>query len=462
MTPPAPATGLPPARFSWRSQSSVLAALSAANLAGGLAMQWYIIARLGAGLRTDALFAALALPQALLAVIASSFMTVLVPLLAGEEHLDFQKRAWTFTSATLGIFLVLGVALGALAPWWVPVLAPGLPSEGHALAVHLARIQLIGMVWTSMAGILGAVYRARHRFIWVESAPAIGTAISFPVLVLTLPAYGVHAAAWTQVLRIALHAVLLAPGLGRFSGFSRDRQLLADAARRLRPLIAGTAYFRSEPLLDRAISSFAPAGDLSVYYLCQQVCTAAVQLTSNALIAPAVPPLASDAKAGAWQAFDARRRRTSKAVLAVALAGTLALLVGPAVLLGLGWLPMSADASVRRAWWVLAALAGLLISGPLAESARAAFYSTGETVTPVRLEALTYTLGIVLKTGAFMAAGLVGLALAASAQATLGAWLLTRALGRSLSVRRVAAAGGGGAAVLVHSPSAAPSERTTP
>jgi putative peptidoglycan lipid II flippase len=435
-----------------RTQGVVLAVLTSLNLAGGLAIQWYITGRLGAGLRTDALFAALALPQALLAVIASSFMTVLVPLVAGEDHPDFQRRAWTFTAATLAVFVVLAVVLTLLAPWWVPLVAPGLPAAGHRLAVQLARIQLIGMVWTSMAGILGAVGRARHRFIWVETAPAIGTAVAFPVLIVTLPAYGVHAAAWVQVLRIALHALLLAPGLGPFVGFSRDRRLLTDVARRLRPLVGGTAYFKSEPVLDRAISSFAPSGDLSIYYLCQQVCTAALQLTNNAFIAPAVPPLAGDAKSGDWQRFSERRRHTSTAALGIAFALSVALLAGLALVLGAGWLSPATAATARRGWYVLAALGGLLIGGPLAESFRSAFYATGETSIPVRIDVAVYTIGIGLKAAGFMAGGLVGLAVAASVQVTLGAVLLHRALGRTVRARATANAGTD-ASLRVHSPS---------
>jgi putative peptidoglycan lipid II flippase len=437
--------------FASRTQGVILAVLTSINLAGGLAIQWYITGRLGAGLRTDALFAALALPQALLSVIASSFMTVLVPLVAGEDHLDFQKRAWTFTAATLVVFVVLAVAFNLLAPWWVPLIAPGLSGDGHRLAVHLARIQLIGMVWTSMAGILGAVGRARHRFIWVETAPAIGTAISFPVLIVTLPTYGVDAAAWVQVLRIALHALLLVPGLGPFMGFNRDRRLLTDVTRRLRPLIGGTAYFKSEPVLDRAISSFAPSGDLSIYYLCQQVCNAALQLTNNAFIAPAVPPLAQDAKSGDWQRFSARRRHTSMAALAIALAGSVALLTGLAAVLGGGWLSPSTAGTARRGWYVLAALGGVLIGGPLAESFRSAFYATGETSIPVRIDVAVYTVGIGLKVAAFMAGGLVGLALAASVQVTLGALLLHGALGRTVRARATANAGAD-ALLRVHSP----------
>ena len=418
----------------WR-QSAVLAVLASLNLGGGLAMQWYVIARLGAGVETDALFASLALPQALLTIVASSFMTLLVPLLSGEDEMAFRRNAWTFAAVTAVVFSAAGVGLVLLAPWWVPVLAPGLPASARSLAVQLARVQLLGMVCTSMAGILGAVGRARLAFVWVECAPLISTVVAAAALALTLPTYGIYAAAWAQVVRIGLHAALLAPGLGQFVGFTRDRQLLQEAWRRLRPLIAGTAYFRTEPLFDRGLSSLAPTGDLSLYYLCQQVCTSALQLTNNALIAPLVPSLARHAKAGHWAEFGHARRHTVRAVAVLSVAGACLLLVLIVAALGFGILPDGADAQARRVGWLITALCGLLVAGPLAESFRSAFYATGITGTPVRIDAVMFTCGVALKFAGFAAFGVMGLALAASAQAVLSALLLRRGLAQAVALR---------------------------
>ena len=428
--PDVSSSGAPP----WR-QSATLAILASLNLAGGLAMQWYVIASLGAGVETDALFASLALPQALLAIVASSFMTLLVPLLSGEDETVFRRNAWTFTAATAGIFSTAGVVLVFLAPWWVPLLTPGLPLSARTLAVQLARIQLLAMVCTSMAGILGAVGRARMAFIWVECAPLLSTLVAAAALVVTLPIYGIYAAAWTQVVRIGLHAALLSPGLGRFAGFTRDRLLLREAWRRLRPLVAGTAYVRTEPLFDRGLSSLAPTGDLSLYYLCQQVCTSALQLANNALIAPLVPRLAQHAKAGDWTAFSDARRHTVRVVALLSVAGACLLLLVIVAVVVVGWLPDGTGTLARRVGWIIAGLSGLLIAGPIAESFRSAFYATGITGTPVRIDAVIFTCGLALKFAGFAAFGVIGLAVAASCQALLSAVVLRRGLVRAVSLR---------------------------
>jgi putative peptidoglycan lipid II flippase len=408
--------------------SALLALLSTSNLVGGFLLQWYILATLGPGTETDALFAGLAVPQALLAIVASSFMHVIVPLLAGEDDLRLRKSAWGFASLTLVTFVLLAAALAAGAPWWVPLVAPGLRGTARTLTIHLARVQLVGMVCTSMAGVLWAVLRAQRRFLWAECAPLLSTMAAWPLLILTLPRWGIDAAAWVQVVRMGLHAVLLLPGLGTFPGFSGWYSTLPAAWQRLRPLMLGTAYYRTEPLVDRALSSLAPAGDLSLFYLCQQAGASAVQVANSAFVAPLVPGLAGHAKAGRWSAFAGTARRGTLAVLCLSAAGFVSiLLVGRSAIVLTGSPP---DALLFRAWWLVLGLAGVFVAAPLAECLRAAFYATGNTATPVRVDATVFTAGLALKVVGFAVFGIWGLALAASTQALLAALSLRYTLWR--------------------------------
>ena len=82
--------------------SAILVVLAGLNLGGGFLMHGYVLARLGAGVETDALFAGMALPQVVLAIIASSFMHVVVPLLAGSEDHQFRRDAWAFADDHAG------------------------------------------------------------------------------------------------------------------------------------------------------------------------------------------------------------------------------------------------------------------------------------------------------------------------------------------------------------------------
>ena len=92
-----------------------------------------------------------------------------------------------------------------------------------------------------------------------------------------------------------------------------------------------------------------------------------------------------------------------------------------------GGLSGTTAAAAGRAAWFLAALTGVLIAAPVAESLRSAYYATGNTVVPVRLDAVVFTGGLVLKVAGFAVLGVVGLALGASTQAVVGALVLRRA-----------------------------------
>jgi putative peptidoglycan lipid II flippase len=406
--------------------SAILVVLAGLNLGGGFLMHGYVLARIGAGVETDALFAGLALPQVVLAIIASSFMHVIVPLLTGSDDHQFRRDAWAFAATTLAAFVSIAGILAVFAPQWTPLIAPGLPGPARPLLIQIARIQLIGMVCTALAGVLWAVHRARHHFIWAESAPLAGTILAWGFLLVMLPRWGVHAAAWAQVLRVGVHAAMLAPGLGRFPGFAGSLAMAALAWRRLRPLMLGTAYGRIEPIADRALSSLAAAGDLSLYYLCQQVGAAALQITNNALIAPTVPVLAAEAKDERWTAFRATLRQSARTVVAATATGFALLVLGG---LAFGATARgSASAIVPRAWWLIVGLGGVLVATPLAESCRTAFYAMGQTARPVRIDAAVFTLGLVLKVAGFLAFGVWGMAIAASAHAILSVLALRAGL----------------------------------
>src|SRR6267143_1799949 len=160
-------------------QTVTLAFLAGANILVTLAFQWFVITQLGVGIETDALFAAMAVPQLILLVISSSLTHVLVPLLAVEDESTFQQNAWGFFLGISALFTALAAVLFFSAGYWVPWLVPGFSKAGQQLTVSLTRIQLVSMIFTASVSVLWSVYRARQRFIWVELSTLISSVIGF-------------------------------------------------------------------------------------------------------------------------------------------------------------------------------------------------------------------------------------------------------------------------------------------
>lgn len=392
-----------------------LGGLSTVNIGLTFLLQWYTLTQLGPGIGTDALFAGMTLPQLVLAVISGSLMHVLVPLLAGEDHDELRRDAWVFFALVCGLFGLLAIVLYETALWWIPLIVPGFDESGKQLAVNLTRIQLIGMVFTAINGVQWAVYHAKQQFYWAEIAPLVAGIVSLIVLAWTLPSYGIQAAAWVSVLRVALQTLLLAPGMGKPILPDLNRFAIGIAWQRIRPLLLGTAYYKTDPLVDRYLLSTAASGNLSLYYLAQQIYAAVSQVVNKAIVTPMVPQLSKLHKDGETAEFQRIYRRNILRVGLISITGMAILGLFGRVLLDtlIGHGRVSAD-NVQELWWIMIWLAGAFVGGALGQISSSSFYASGDTKTPTYIGIWSYTLYIPAKIVAYYSFGIVGLALATS------------------------------------------------
>jgi putative peptidoglycan lipid II flippase len=392
-----------------------LGALSGANLFLLFLFQAFVLVTVGPGVETDALFAGMALPQLVLAVISGSLMHVLVPYLAREEENRVQQDTW-------GIFIVVGVAFGFLsaalyvfAPFWVPWIVPGFSPAGKTLTVLLTRIQLIGVSFTALSGVLWAVYHARQQFLWAEFSPLLPNLLGLGCIIWALPRFGIMAVAWILVLRTLLHMLLLLPGLPAYRKPNWRSHNLRVVWLRIKPLLLGSAYYKTDLVVDRFLSSMAPAGGLSLLYLAQQLYGAANEIINKAIAAPMVPLLAGQAKSGNWTQFHGTYRKrllwmaflTGGCYVVLFLWGKYFL----EILIGHGGVTQHNIALLQS---ILNCLGGVFIGGALGQILSSAFYATTDTVTPTKIGAVVFTLGIALKVFGFFLFGILGIAIGSS------------------------------------------------
>jgi putative peptidoglycan lipid II flippase len=392
-----------------------LGALSAANIGIAFLFQLYVLAQLGPGMETDALFAGMTLPQLVLAVISGSLMHVLVPLLAGEDEDRLRHDAWGFFVLIGGLFSLLATILYVTAPWWVPLTVPGFDEAGKALTVELTRIQLIGMVFTAINGVQWAAYHARQQFVWADFTPILASAFALLLLIWALPRFGVIAAAWISALRMAMQTVLLAPGMGKPVWPDMRSPAISAAWQRIKPLLLGTVYYKTDPLVDRFLLSTAGSGNLSLYYLAQQIYGAVNQVINKAIAAPLVPLLSKLHKAGDRDGFRRAYFRKLLQVGAISLAGLLVLGLSGQTLLDLlvGHGNVSPD-NVKELWWIMVWLGGVFVGGAIGQISSSSFYASGDTKTPTRIGIYSYTFYIPTKLALFYYFGVLGLALSTS------------------------------------------------
>lgn len=395
--------------------SLTLAGLAICNAVLAVLMPWFIVTRLGVGIATDAFFASGALPQLIFLVASFSLTQVLVPLLATESEENFRRDAWSLFLGISGIFTVAAAILFVTASFWVSLIVPGFSDEARDLAVTLSRIQLLAMIGNVAVIVLWSVYYARQKFLWTEVSSVFANCAGLAFLFWTLPRYGIVSAAWATVLSLGLKVLMLMPGLGRWEWPRWDSFVIKEAWHRVKPFLLGQTYAKSDPLIDRFLTSLTVAGNLSLLYIGQQVYSSINLVVTKAIATPSVPRLAITAKGGDWSSFRRIYRHRLVWMLAITVAATAGLFVvgEPVLRLMIGHGGITAK-NVHELWWILVALAGVLIGGASGQVVSGAFYAIGDTRTPTMLFIVTYTIYIPIKILVFLRYGVIGLAVVTS------------------------------------------------
>jgi putative peptidoglycan lipid II flippase len=122
----------------------------------------------GTSWELDAFLAASIVPVILFGVFNGALVTALVPLFSDYINTEREDQAWRLASTVIVVLVVVlggAAAIGALlAPWYVPNIARFHPAFHAQTAVEMTRWLMPTIVATSVAGVVGALLNAYHRF----------------------------------------------------------------------------------------------------------------------------------------------------------------------------------------------------------------------------------------------------------------------------------------------------------
>jgi len=396
-------------------QGLFLSLFSATSIVAAFFFQWFVLGTLGAGAETDAFFASFTVPQLILTMVSSSLMHVLVPVLAIQPEEKISQDAWTIFFVVFMLFSALTTMLFLLARFWVPVMFPGFKGPTLKLAIKLTRIQLFALVLSAVNAVQWASYHARQKFVWAEFVPMVSALTSLVLLVWSLPRFGILAAAWLSLFRLVMQTILLLPGMGTPRMPRFDTPIIRQTWKRLVPLLAGTTYYKTDPLVERMLLSMAPSGNLSLYYFAQQIYGAFCQVLNKAIAAPTVPQISN---LYSKKALSPLKRLYFSRLTIVCSLGLVALLIvalfGKHLLMLFVVMGKFSPDNVVELWWILVTLGGFLLGGLLGQISSVAFYACGDTKTPTKISMVTYTIYIPCKVAGFFYWKTTGLALVTS------------------------------------------------
>lgn len=410
-----------------------LGAIAVLQLAAALALQLIVLVTIGPGRETDAFVAAQSVPLVLFSIMSVSLLSIWQPRLA---VLADSPTAWLKTqrAAQTQVLIVFGgiSSLAALTcAWWLPLIFPAFTAAQIAMAAKLSWLFLLAGVFGGHASVYIAAQRARGRFVGADLTSLVWSLLGAAAAAALVPSYGVEAAAWISLLRAAATAASLCLASGRVLPSLRLAAGSDMMWPRLRPLLAGSALYKTSPLVDRYWASQSGPGGLTVYNLALLAIAAIATVLERSLVGPFSIRAAMLVEAADYAALRPLYRRLLLQITLVtaAVAAVIVALypVWAAAFMRFMGIPTALSIDL---WLISLLLLGYLHVTASGSVCTAVFYAHGDTKTPVIVGIVGFAVGLVLKSFGFLIAGLPGLAAGSSIMFLINLALFSLALRR--------------------------------
>ena len=363
----------------------------------------------------------------------------IVPVLSEYRHVRSEEEYWQAARVILNLMLMVLVALSAagviFAPVLVRVIAPGFlrDPEKFRIAVSLTRVVFPYILFLGMTAYAKGVLNSLHYFMAPAFAPVVLNVTMILSLVLLCPIIGIKGLV-IGVLVGGLLEVLLQIVPLKKRGFKLDKsfRLVHPVAKRigrlLLPRMAGTAVYQLSVLIDTVLASLAwivGSGGVAALYYANRLVHLPLAVFGISLATAALPKMSKEVASkdiGKLKNTVAFSLKVVFTVMVPAAVG-LMILAGPIIktLFQRGEFTAYSTAITSNALFFyslgLCAYAGIKILV-------SAFYSMGDTRTPVRTAACSLVINIVLNLILMYPLKLGGLALATSVAATVNFLIL--------------------------------------
>ena len=423
----------------------------------------------GASPELDAYWVAFRIPDLIFQVLAGATLgSAFIPVFTRLYRRESAEAAWALASNVLTTVMaataVLCLVALAVAPWIVPLFAPGLgedigrEDELTAEAVKLTRIMLLSPLLLSVSGMITGILNARQQFFLPALAPMLyNLGIIFGALALA-ERWGVEGLAVGVVVGSGAHLLVQLPGLAREGMRYRWRINLRDGptlevARLMGPRVIGLAAAQANFLVTTTFfASKVGSSAISSLTFAWLIANLPVALFGMALSTAAFPRLAEHVAAEDIKSLIETVSRVLRTILffTIPAAIGLALLREPVTTLLLERGEFNASDTA-----ITAAALGFLCIGVVPQAGveihSRGFYALGDTRTPVALTLVAVIVNIVLSAllwDRFEVEGLaISLGIASWLEWLLLYWLYARRTGSELAslgdlqgISRVAAA----------------------
>ncbi len=394
----------------------------------------------------DAYFVAFRLPDLIFQLLAGATLgSAFIPAFARMMSDRGEDEAWRLASSVLNLVfaatLVAAVLGLLLAPWIVPVTAPGLGDDTGqgtqltSLAVDLTQIMMISPVLFAISGMFMGILNARHHFVATALAPVF---YNIAIILGALIFDDVKWLAFAVVIGALLHMLVQVPAL-RIAGMRwspswdwRDAAV-REVGRLMGPRVVGLAAYHFNFVIATFFASSVGIGAISAVNYAWLIVMTPLGLFGMAISTALFPRLAEQAVRDEDELRDT-------------LAGALRLILYLTVPASVGLVVMAAPltAFLLRSGAFDASSSDLVVGalvfyalGLFAHSGieilSRGFYALADTRTPVTFALVSMAVNLVLSIILVIPFGVNGLAVSLSIATTVEFALLLRALSGRLS-----------------------------
>ncbi|MDG6093682.1 murein biosynthesis integral membrane protein MurJ [Acetobacter sp. AN02] len=416
----------------------------------GLVRDQILAALMGAGPMQDAYQVAVRLPNMFRNLFGEGALnSAFVPLFTSTLTTEGEEQARSFAREALtllSLWLVLLCILGEIfMPQILSFIAPGFSANGGRLdlGVTLSRITFPYLVLICAAALVSGVLNGLHRFSIAAAAYIMFNVVGiFFILCLTpFMASAAHAAAWGVTASGVVQLGLLLFAAKR-AGFSllpvlpRLTPRVKLLMKRLGPGLIGSGATQINLTINTMIATLLPSGSVSLMYFADRLNQLPLGVLGAAAGTTLLPVLTRHVAEGDETALHAAQNRAIDYVMMLTLPATGGLIMLAAPMM----MTLFAHGSftthdAKLSSQCLQAFALGLPAFVMVKVLSPAFFSRGDTVTPVRIGFLTMGVNIALNLVLMHPLAHVGPPLASSLSATGNAVILGILLKRREALR---------------------------
>ena len=397
----------------------------------------------GATADLDAYFAAFRIPDAIFQlVVAGALSAALIPVFSSYRAREDEKEAWRLASSVINLVLValavFSAIMAILAPWVVPIIAPGFDAPTTELTIRLTRLMLLSPVFIGMGAVVSGLLNSYGRFGVPALAPLVYNLAIIAAAVVLAPLLGVEGLAIGVVLGSILHLAIQLPQLRKVGqGYDLSIGLRHPGVRQVAwlmgPRLLGLAAGQVNFIASTVLASNLGVGSVTAYNYAFQLSQIPVGVLGVSVAVALFPTFSRDAALGRISEI---RRQLSISLrilifLAAPLTAAMIVLARPIAAVFFQYGLFSAEAADRTASalaFFSIGLSGHIVVHVLTR----AFYAMQDTRVPVLWAIIAVAINVPLMVILSGPMGIEGLALALSISASLEVLGLVWALRRRI------------------------------